>query len=286
MPDPRESETASPPPGATTPPQTLREKLWVIIFETDTPAGKAFDIALLVAIVLSVLAVILESVPSIDEKYHGVLTVAEWGFTIIFSIEYAVRMYCVRSRLRYATSFFGVVDLASVLPTYISLLVPGSQSLLTIRALRLLRVFRVFKLARFLTEGRILWTAIQASRAKITVFLVTVVVVVIIMASAMHLIEGPTNEGFRSIPHSMYWAVVTMTTVGYGDATPETVPGKTLAALMMIIGYSMIIVPTGIVSAELARGGRPFTSRTCGSCERDGHDEDADHCKFCGQTLN
>ncbi len=260
-----------------------------ILFEADTLGGKIFDVALLVAILLSVLVVILDSVDSIHQEHENLLVIAEWVFTVLFTIEYVLRLMCVRKPLRYANSFFGVVDLLAVLPSYVAILlggIAGTQSILVVRALRLLRVFRVFKLARYLTEAGTLRRAIVASRAKITVFLATILIAVIIMGTAMHVIEGPTNDGFDSIPQSMYWGIVTLTTVGYGDAAPQTPPGKAVAALMMIIGYSLIIVPTGIFSAELVQASRKtITTQACPDCMREGHDADAVHCKHCGGKL-
>ncbi len=265
--------------------RSLRARLHEIIFEADTPAGKAFDVALLVCIVLSVLSVMLESVDEIDVRHHAILAAAEWFFTILFTIEYVLRLACVGRPLRYAGSFFGIVDLLAIVPTYLSVFVPGSQSFLVLRVLRLLRVFRIFKLARFLSEASALRSAIWASRRKVIVFLATVLIVVVIMGSAMHLIEG-RDAGFDSIPQSMYWAIVTMTTVGYGDAAPVTALGKAVAAMVMVLGYSFIIVPTGIITAELAHGGgRAVSTQACPDCSREGHDPDARHCKFCGSSL-
>lgn len=262
-----------------------RQRLHTIVFEADTPAGRAFDVALVVLILAAVLCVMLETVAGLPPGVHDALVVAEWGFTILFTIEYAARLVSVGRPLRYATSFYGLVDLAAVLPTYLSLLFPGSQTLLVIRALRLLRIFRVLKLSRYLTEAAALRAALLASRAKITVFLTTILVVVAILGAAMYLVEGPAH-GFTSIPLAMYWAIVTMTTVGYGDISPETPVGKALASLLMILGYSMIIVPTGIVSAELSQRFRgPISTQACPQCSREGHDSDARHCKFCGAPL-
>ncbi len=262
-----------------------RERLHEIIFEADTPAGKAFDVALLVGILLSVVSVCLESVGSIDTKYHGPLLTAEWVFTGLFSVEYVLRLLCTRRPHRYALSFFGIIDLLAVLPTWLSLFMPGAHHLLVIRALRLLRVFRIFKLGRYLTEAAELRRAVWASRAKIIVFITCIVIIVVIMGSAMHLIEG-SDKGFSSIPQSMYWAIVTMTTVGYGDVAPETPLGKLVAAIVMILGYSFIIVPTGIITAELTRGhARPVSTQVCRECSREGHDVDAKCCKFCGAEL-
>ncbi len=264
-----------------------RYRLHEIIFEADTPEGKLFDVALLVAILLSVLAVSLESVESIRNEHGTMLVAAEWVFTILFTIEYVLRLACVRRPMGYAVSFFGIVDLLAVIPTYLSVLIPGAQSLAVIRALRLLRVFRIFKLARFLSEASALRQAAVASRAKITVFLTAMLIIVMIMATAMHLIEGQQDSGFDSIPQSMYWAIVTVTTVGYGDAAPMTPLGKMLAAIMMIIGYSLIIVPGGIVSAEWMQSsrGKPITTQSCPHCSLEGHDADAHYCKHCGGRL-
>jgi voltage-gated potassium channel len=264
-----------------------RERLRVIIFEADTPAGKAFDVSLLIAILASVLAVMLDSVTSIRAAYGRSLDVAEWIFTVLFSIEYALRLVCVPIPWRYARSFFGVVDLLAVLPTYLSLLLPGAEHLLVIRGLRLLRIFRVFKLGRFLGEASILRKALADSRHKVTVFLGTIAILVTILGTAMYLIEGEEN-GFTSIPISVYWAVVTMTTVGYGDIAPQTVAGKALATMVMVLGYSIIAVPTGIVTAEIvesAVAARKMSTRCCPQCMAEGHDADARFCKACGAHL-
>jgi voltage-gated potassium channel len=235
--------------------QPWRERLHAIIFEADTPAGKAFDLVLMVAIVLSVVAVVLESVAEIRERYLVWLRVAEWTFTLLFTVEYVVRLAAVRKPLGYARSFFGVVDLLSIIPTYLSLVVAGAQSLIVIRSLRLLRVFRVLKVARYLSELDSLVTAVKATRAKITVFLLTVLTLVLIMGTAMYVIEGETS-GFDNIPRGVYWAIVTVTTVGYGDIAPRTVLGQIIAAAAMIVGYSLIIIPTGIFSVELVQATR------------------------------
>jgi voltage-gated potassium channel len=264
---------------------TTRERLHEIIFEADTPAGKAFDVLLLVLIILSVVAVMLESINSVAEKYGDWLRAFEWLVTILFTIEYLLRLYSVGKPARYARSFFGVVDLLAILPTYLSFFIPGAQSLLVIRALRLLRVFRVLKLAHFVGESRVLWSAIRASARKIIVFLGTVLTIVIIVGSMMYLIEGAAN-GFTSIPVSIYWAIVTMTTVGYGDIAPQTPLGKILASAIMIMGYGIIAVPTGIVTVELAGASRKgFNTRACPDCGVARHDLDAVHCKYCGGKL-
>ena len=266
-------------------PEGWRERLHEVIFEADTPAGKRFDVALLIAIFVSVLVVTLDSVEDIRLEYHDPLVVLEWILTIAFTAEYVLRLICVRRPLRYAVSFFGIVDLLSILPTYASVLFPGTESLLVIRSLRLLRIFRIFKLARFLTEASELRAGIYAARAKMGVFVVTVVISVVIAGAGMYVIEGPEN-GFTSVPRGMYWAVVTLTTVGYGDVTPQTPLGQMVSVVMMILGYSLIIVPTGIVSAELALASSPrISSQHCAGCAREGHDLDATFCKFCGDRL-
>ena len=264
-----------------------REKLRVIIFEADTPAGKAFDVGLLVAILLSVLAVMLDSVTTFRSQHGQLLTSAEWIFTLLFTVEYALRLVCSPRPLHYARSFFGVVDLLAILPTYLSLLFPGAESMIVIRGLRLLRVFRVFKLGQFLGEASLLRNALASSRHKITVFLGTISILVTILGAAMYLIEGEAN-GFTSIPVAIYWAIVTMTTVGYGDMAPITVSGKVLASIVMIMGYSIIAIPTGIVTAEIvetAAASRRITTRSCPNCLSEGHDRDATYCKDCGAPL-
>lgn len=265
---------------------TLRGHLYEVIFKADTPAGKAFDLALLLVILVSIFAVLLESVDAIQAEYGAVLRWTEWTITILFTIEYVLRLWLVRHPIHYAWSFFGVVDLLSILPTYLSVLLPGAQSFLVIRALRLLRVFRILKLAHFLGEANLLGRAMRASSRKITVFLITVVTLVLIIGAVMYLIEGP-ESGFTSIPMSMYWAVVTMTTVGYGDIAPQTVLGQLLASAVMIIGYGIIAVPTGIVSVEMAEAYRQTAreQRRCEECGAVGHDPDAKFCKHCGTAI-
>ncbi len=271
--------TSSPTPG-------WRFRLHEVIFEADTPAGKAFDVALLVAIVLSVVAAVLESVEAIRLSYGPALLRIEWFFTILFTVEYILRLVCVGRPLAYARSFFGVVDLLAIVPTYLSLFVAGAQTLIVIRALRLLRVFRVLKLAQFLSEAAMLGAALAASRRKIIIFLGTVMTLVIILGSLMYLIEGEEN-GFTSIPIAIYWAIVTMTTVGYGDVAPHTVLGKAVASAVMIIGYAIIAVPTGIVTVELANVYKAGVStQACPECAAEGHATDAVYCKYCGERLN
>lgn len=260
-----------------------RRKLYAIIFESDTPAGKTFDILLLVAIVLSILVVSLESVTSIRLRYGWLLVALEWVFTILFTVEYILRLLCTRYPLAYARSFFGVVDLLSVLPTYIGLFITGTHYLLVVRILRLLRVFRVLKLGQYMSEAAILRQAISASQKKISVFLLAVVTIVVIVGALMYLVEGPAG-GFDDIPTSMYWAIVTLTTVGYGDISPVTPMGKFLASVLMLVGYGIIAVPTGIVTSELSRAAQP-SSVVCPVCERTGHASDARYCKYCGAEL-
>ena len=272
-------------PSDTPKPPTTREQLHEIIFEADTPGGKTFDVVLLWLILLSVLTVLLESVSSVRAQYGLELRAIEWLFTLLFTAEYVLRLYSVQRPGRYAASFFGLVDLLAVLPTYLSLVVAGTQSLLVIRVLRLLRVFRVLKLAKYLGEANFLLAALRASRAKITVFLGTIMAIVLIVAALMYLIEGE-ETGFTSIPTAAYWAIVTMTTVGYGDIAPQTVAGQTLAAVLMFLGYAIIAVPAGIVSVELAgQTPRKVSTQACLSCSAEGHDYDASHCKYCGAKL-
>ena len=262
-----------------------RRKLHEVIFEADTPAGKLFDIVLIVCIVLSVAAVMPDSVGTFQRSHGALLTAIEWIFTILFSVEYLLRLSCVGRPLRYATSFFGVVDLLAVIPTYLSLLLPGSHYLIVIRILRVLRIFRVLKLVQYLNEAQLLLRAIHASRRKVAVFLMTVATLVIILGSLIYLIDGEEN-GFTSIPRSIYWAIVTLMTVGYGDISPRPDLGQALAAVAMILGYSIIAVPTGIVTVELTRAAKAGVSpQCCSNCSLEGHDEDAIHCKYCGAGL-
>jgi voltage-gated potassium channel len=273
---PRESQTTG---------VRWKDALYEIIFEADTPAGRAFDIVLLWVISLSVLTVMLESVDSIAREYRGVLVLAEWIFTILFTVEYVLRLVIVRRPLRYARSFFGMVDLVACLPTYLSLVLAGSQYLVVIRILRMLRVFRILKMGRHLREGDVILAALKASLPKITVFLFGILALTIVMGTLMYLIEG-AEAGFTSIPASVYWAIVTITTVGYGDIAPATVPGQFLASVMMIMGYAIIAVPTGIVTVELAQASRrPVSTQACPSCGVGGHDSDARFCKHCGAGL-
>lgn len=263
-----------------------RRRLHEVIFESDTPAGRAFDLVLLWAVILSVLVVMIESIESIRREQGELLRVLEWVFTGLFSLEYVLRLLAVRRPLRYATSFFGVVDLVAILPTFISLLVPGAQALLVVRIARLLRVFRILKLASFLHEADVLRRALGASRAKITVFLGAVIAIVVITGTLMYLIEYQ-NPGFDSIPRAIYWAIVTLTTVGYGDITPKTPLGQMLSSFLMIMGYGIIAVPTGIVSVELANASRhtAVSGQSCPSCSVEGHQPDALYCRRCGHAM-
>jgi len=263
---------------------TWRQRIYDVVFEAETRAGKIFDITLISLIFLSVLAVFLESVRSIREVFGAELFVAEWFFTILFSIEYLLRLISVRRPLRYVLSFYGLVDLLAILPTYISLFVPGTQYFLAIRILRLLRIFRVLKLTSYISESRVITTALQRSKQKIIVFLVALVTIVTVVGSLMYVVEGEEN-GFTDIPTSIYWAIVTLTTVGYGDLSPKTGLGKFLASIVMIMGYGIIAVPTGIVTAELARAAKPASTHVCPECHAEGHDLDAVHCKYCGSKL-
>jgi voltage-gated potassium channel len=265
--------------------KTWRTLLHEVIFEADTAAGKTFDVVLIACILLSVVAVMLDSVSSIRAEYGYTLLILEWIFTILFTIEYLLRLFCVGQPWRYATSFFGIVDLLAVAPTYLNSLIPGSQYLLVIRILRVLRVFRVFKLVQYLGEARTLVHALRASSRKITVFLFAVLTMVVIFGSIMYLVEGAEN-GFTSIPRSIYWAVVTLTTVGYGDISPQTGIGQAIAAMIMILGYGVIAVPTGIVTVEMARQPAQPTTQACPQCSAEGHDRDAVYCKYCAARLN
>lgn len=265
---------------------TFKFKLHEIIFEAETFYGKLFDIVLISSIVLSVIFVMLDSVRYIRVQYGQVLYLLEWAFTILFTIEYILRLYCVGDRLKYAFSFFGIVDLLAIIPTYLSLLIPGSQYFLVVRLLRILRIFRVLKLALYVGESTMLVQALVASRRKIFVFVLTVLTLVTILGSLMYLVEGE-KHGFTSIPKSIYWAIVTITTVGYGDISPSTDLGKLIASMIMIIGYSIIAIPTGIVTVELANVfKKSISTQSCMNCSKEGHDHDAQFCKYCGHILN
>lgn len=274
----------APPPEAS----PLRKRTFVVIFGHETPAGRAFDVGLIAAILLSVAAIMLESVPGIRATHGPLLRGIEWFFTLLFTVEYGVRLWCVRKSSLYARSFFGIVDLLAVLPTWLSLALPGGQALAVVRILRVIRVFRILKLVQYMGEARHLAEALRASRYKITVFLISVLSLVVVVGAVMFLIEGEA-AGFTSIPVGVYWAVVTLTTVGFGDVTPQTPWGQFLASVVMIMGYGIIAVPTGIVTAELAGASILRRQRGeaagCPECGRTGHDEDAAYCKSCGARL-
>lgn len=266
--------------------RSLREKLYVIIFEANTPGGKAFDVALLLAILISVGVVMLESVEDFSTRFTNAFIYAEWIFTFLFTIEYVLRIIISPSKRKYILSFFGIIDFLSVLPAYLSLIFTGMHSLIILRSFRLLRVFRIFKLVRFVGEASQLRKALAASRPKIIVFLVAVGIIVVIMGTVMYLVEGAEN-GFTSIPRSIYWAIVTLTTVGYGDIAPSTVLGQTLASIIMIMGYGIIAVPTGIVTAEISKSNtlKDRRVRVCSTCNSKIYDKDASFCKYCGDSL-
>ena len=256
-----------------------------IIFGNESYRGRLFDLILMVVIVASVLAVMLESIPTLGARHYTLLHSFEWAFTIIFTIEYVLRLYCAGRPKEYALGLYGVIDLMAILPTYISVFVPGAQTLVVVRLLRIMRVFRVLKLMKHSNAGRVLASAIRASEEKLTVFVVVVLILITTIGCLMYLIEGP-EHGFTSIPQSMYWAIVTLTTVGYGDISPETPFGKMLAAVVMVIGYAIIAVPTGIIAGEAVRAkdGQPMFA--CKHCIHVRHDSDAVHCKQCGERLD
>lgn len=262
-----------------------RLRLYIIIFEADTRAGRWFDQALIAVILASVAVVIADSVQSLDQRLHTVFSVAEWIFTLAFTLEYLARLACVRHPLRYALSFYGVIDLLALLPTYLALLVPEIGALIDVRILRLLRVFRVFKLTAYVSEYRAIAQALQASSRKIMVFLAAVLMIVLVIGTLMYVVEGPAN-GFTSIPTAVYWAITTMTTVGFGDITPKTDLGRLIASLMMLLGWGTLAVPTGIVTAEMSYARRAsVTTRTCQECLTEGHMADAKFCRNCGHAL-
>jgi voltage-gated potassium channel len=265
-----------------------KQRLHEIIFEADTKTGRLFDIILLWAILTSVITIMLESVPSIKAEYGEALRLSEWFFTFLFSIEYIARLVCTIKPLKYARSFFGIVDLVSIIPIFLAFIFEGSQALSVIRGLRLLRIFRVLKLARYNSEAKLIMRSVTASRQKIMVFIGSVFIISVILGTVIYLVEGGHDSGFTSIPMSVYWAIVTLTTVGYGDIAPVTPIGRALASLAMILGYGVIAVPTGIVSAEIAGAARAaydVSTQACPSCSLEGHDMDSKHCKFCGHQL-
>lgn len=266
---------------------TLRDRIFQIIFESDTPAAKGFDIALIIMIVLSVTIILLDSVVSLQARYGEAFMIAEWAFTGIFTVEYLLRLYCLDRPLRYARSTYGLIDLLSLLPSWLSLILPGAQALLVIRVLRIMRLFRVLRLMGFVSEGHLLLEALERSRQKILMFLMTVMSLVIVFGALVYLIE-PVEAGFTSIPKSIYWAVVTLTTVGYGDISPITPVGQFISAMMMILGYSILAVPTGVFSAEVMRSIRRdhYSDEACPGCGHEGHERDAKYCRRCGTWLN
>jgi len=264
-----------------------KTKLHKIIYEADTPAGKWFDIALIIAILFSIILVMLESVESIDSNYHNFLNYAEWAITILFTLEYFARIVVIKKPSNYIFSFYGIIDFLATIPKYVSLIFVGTQALIVLRALRLLRVFRILKLTRYLGASVNLTTALKASKTKILIFLFSVIVLTIILGTIMYLVEGPKN-GFTSIPYSMYWAIVTLTTVGYGDISPITPLGQFIASIVMILGYGIIAVPTGIVTAEMTKENAKIHTGTqsCKHCLADNHIDGAEFCHKCGQKLN
>jgi voltage-gated potassium channel len=267
------------------PPGSLRGRAYRVIFEHDKGWARRFDVALIVAILSSVVAVMLDSVAEVRMRHGSALLAAEWFFTIVFSIEYGLRLWCVKHPSSYALSFFGIIDLFAVIPTYLSLIVPGGQFLAVIRVLRVMRVFRVLKLTRYVGEASVLAAALRSARYKIAVFVVGVLTVVCVVGSLMFIFEGP-ESGFTSIPRGVYWAIVTLTTVGYGDIAPQTATGQALAAFVMILGYGVIAVPTGIVTAELTAMPRARSSgRACQACRQVEPEEGAAFCRWCGTRL-
>lgn len=262
----------------------LRRRVYEVIFESDTAAGKAFDVILIIAIVLSVGVVLADSVPSLHTAYKSDFLVMEWGFTILFSIEYLLRLWSVKRHKAYALSLYGIVDILAILPTYLSLVESGAQYLLVVRSLRLLRVFRIFKMTLYMSEGSLILQALYKSYRKISVFILFIIVLVTIVGSVMYVVEGP-EYGYHSIPDSIYWAIVTLTTVGYGDMAPGTPLGKFLACIVMLCGYAIIAVPTGIVTSEFTRLWHHGKVRNCSGCHRQLPDESAFFCQYCGTKL-
>ena len=265
---------------------SLKHRLHEIIYEADTRGGKLFDVVLLIAILASVALVMLESVASFDTKYHRFLNIAEWVITILFSIEYLIRILSIKKPFKYIFSFYGIIDLLSTIPKYVSLILVGSHNLAALRALRLLRIFRILKLARYIGASNKLIIALKASKAKIAVFLFFVVIICIILGTVMYMIEGE-EHGFTSIPKSVYWAIVTLTTVGYGDIAPHTPIGQFIASIIMILGYGIIAIPTGIVSSEISKTTSIHTNtQSCQNCLAEDHIDTAEFCYHCGSKLN
>ncbi|MFA0039460.1 ion transporter [Vibrio sp. 10N.261.52.A1] len=263
----------------------LKHHLYVIIFGTHTPAGRAFDISLIVAILASLLVLILESIPNVMTEWSQELRYIEYSFTALFTVEYLLRLYCSPKPKSYATSFYGVVDLLAILPTYLAIIFPGASFMGVVRLLRVMRIFRILKLVRYLQDSNILLRSLLMARRKILIFFSTVGILVVIFGALIFVIEGPEN-GFTSIPHSIYWAIVTITTVGYGDMVPQTAIGKAIASLTMLLGYSILAVPTGIITAELSNEMNSHKELVkCPNCNRSGHDSDAIYCKHCASEL-
>ncbi len=271
-----------------TAPKSLRQKMYEIVFKTDTSAGNTFDLVVIGLILTSVSFVVMESVDSIDARHDHLFRIVEWGFTILFTFEYFLRIYSANNRLKYITSFFGLVDLFAILPTYLLFMIPGGQSLLIIRVLRLMRIFRIMEMGHFVREGAIVASALKASRIKIFIFLSFVVIASVFMGALMYLIESGHNPEIENIPEGIYWAIVTLTTVGYGDAIPVTGSGKLLASIVMILGYAVIAVPTGIVTAEISNrvlSPRKKENAICRKCGNKDHHENAEYCYHCGESL-
>lgn len=260
-----------------------KQKIQRIIFETNTREGKIYDIFLIITVAISVFAVMLDSVAAIHQKHGFLLSIVEWFFTILFTIDYIVRLKCVEKPMKYAGSFFGIIDFLGIIPTYLNLILPGTRYLLAIRYLRILRVFKVLRLAGYMEEVKILTQALKNSFRKIMIFTFTVLTSVTVLGSLMYVIEGP-QHGFTSIPRSIYWAIVTLTTVGYGDISPQTSLGQALAALVMLLGYSIIVIPTGIITVDMIQSPSK-TNKKCEGCQSNYHDQDAVHCKYCGTSL-
>ena len=269
-------------------PESLRRRIHEVIFEADTRTGKLFDIILLIVILISVISVILESVDSINKKYHTIIIAFEWTITILFTIEYFLRIYSVNKPLKYIFSFMGIIDLLAIIPTYLIFVFPAAHSLSVIRSIRLIRVFRVFKLSHYLRGAHTMQIALRSSRPKIIVFLLSVLILVVVLGTLMYIIEGSYGTiGFDNIPNSIYWSIVTLTTVGYGTVTPITIFGKIVASFIMILGYGIIAVPTGIVTSEFARRRKEkISTQACPDCTIEGHEVDAKFCKQCGAELN
>lgn len=271
--------------------RTYRNILHEIIFEADTPKGKKFDVILLVVILLSVIAVSVETIPSLSPSAQKMLYILEWVFTSFFTIEYVLRLYSVKKPIKYALSFYGIIDLLAILPAYLGLILAGTHSLTVIRAIRLLRVFRIFKMGSFLKQGDVIAKSMKSSLPKIMVFMYFVLLIVCIFGSVMYLVEGGQNPQFDSIPRSIYWSIVTLTTVGYGDIAPVTAFGQFLSSILMIVGYAVIAVPTGIVSSELINNSATavepdLNTQCCPYCSAEGHDDNAEYCKMCGEPLH